>query len=156
MKILELHPIDEILNKPNVNNPEAKLVWQLAYTQQSLASLKGAVAKYLVSEEEGKKLEPDFAQEDEKALSDIARKRARLIERQQKISAAIFKLDEIAEAAGVEPDITMMNRKLELLSIELNAAEEMGISVDDKRSGYEKYQALANAYREVLVEASTY
>jgi len=157
MKILERWPVAEIQKRPQINSPEARLVWQLASIQRQMHTLKGSAAKYLiVTEDEDEKLTFDYAPEDEKAVREIAQKRARLFDKYQKISTAISKLDAIAEKAGVEPDITVMNRKLKQLSTEITNVNDTGVSVDYKKAAYEKYKALINSYTAILDEAATY
>ena len=57
MKILERWPVAEIQKKPQINSPEARLVWQLASIQRQMHTLKGSAAKYLiVTEDEDEKL----------------------------------------------------------------------------------------------------
>jgi hypothetical protein len=65
-------------------------------------------------------------------------------------------LDAIAEKAGVEPDINMMNRKLKRLNTEIANAVDAGISVDDKRATYEKHQVPIDSYKVILDEAAAY
>jgi hypothetical protein len=151
MKILRRYPISEILRKPPINSPEARLVWHLASIQQQIDSLKGAAAEYLLVAEERGKLKLDF--EDEEAVREIAQKRARLFDRYQKISTAISTLDEIAESAGVEPDIATMNRKLERLYTELTNAADAGIPVEDKEAAYEKLNDLVSSYKAILTRS---
>jgi hypothetical protein len=151
MKILERYPISEILKKPKINIPEAHLVWQLASIQQQIDSLRGAATEYLLVAEDRGKSKFDFVSDDEEAVRELSQKRARLFERYHRVSAAIFELDSIAEAAGIEPDIIVMNSKLKRLYAEItNAADDVGIPIEDKKAIYEKLSSIISSYKAIL------
>jgi len=154
MKILERYPLAEILKKPQSNSPEARLVWQLASIQQQIDSLKGAAAEYLLIAEDRGKLKLDSAFEDEEAVRELTQKRARLFDRYQKILTAISELYSIAEAAGFEPDIIVMNRKLKQLRIEITNTNDAGIFIEDKKATYEKLNNLMRRYKAILKDAN--